>query len=266
MIFLVLQAFGNVAAHDALRQTFHDGGLSDARFADQHRIVLGAPGQNLNDAADLVVAADHRIELVLRGHAGQVATVFFQSFVGGLGVLGGDTLASAHLLQRQHKAIAAETEVMEELAGVSPLLGYRQQHVLHRNVVILEVLGLVFGFAEQLLQSRSDVHLIGCGRRTGDLRKTIDLLLQTAAKRLDVDVCFVEDRRHQPAFLLHQGEKQMLDVDLLVAVTDGERLRLADRLLHLLCETVEINCQSLVPHCQLTLVYNRHSRYARLWL
>ena len=44
---LVLQAFGNVAANDALRQTLDDGRLADAGIADQHRIVFGAPRQAL---------------------------------------------------------------------------------------------------------------------------------------------------------------------------------------------------------------------------
>ena len=63
---LVLQAFRHIAAHDAQRQPFDDGRLADARLADQHRIVLGAPRQHLDHAADLLVAANHRIELALR--------------------------------------------------------------------------------------------------------------------------------------------------------------------------------------------------------
>jgi hypothetical protein len=42
---------------------FDDGGLAHARLADQHRVVLGAALQDLDGAADLVVAADHRVEL-----------------------------------------------------------------------------------------------------------------------------------------------------------------------------------------------------------
>ena len=34
---LFFQAFGNVAAHDALGEAFDDGGLADAGLADQHR-------------------------------------------------------------------------------------------------------------------------------------------------------------------------------------------------------------------------------------
>ena len=62
---LVLQPFGHVAADDALGQALDDGRLADARLADQHRVVLGAPRQHLDDAADLLVAADDRVELAL---------------------------------------------------------------------------------------------------------------------------------------------------------------------------------------------------------
>ncbi len=60
---LVAQAFGHVAIDDAQRQAFGDGGLAHAGLADQHRIVLGAAGQDLDGAADFLVAADHRVEL-----------------------------------------------------------------------------------------------------------------------------------------------------------------------------------------------------------
>ena len=72
---LVLQPFGHVAADDAAGQPFDDGGLADARLADEHRIVLGAARQHLDDAADLLVAANHRIELALARQLGQIAAV-----------------------------------------------------------------------------------------------------------------------------------------------------------------------------------------------
>ena len=63
---LVLQAFRHVAADDPLRQSFDDGRLADAGFADEDRVVLGAARQDLDDAAHFLVAADHRIELARR--------------------------------------------------------------------------------------------------------------------------------------------------------------------------------------------------------
>ncbi len=76
---LLLQAVGHVARHDAPGQTLDDGGLAHARFADQHRVVLRATGEHLDAAADLAVAADDRIELVLLGQAGEVASVFLRA-------------------------------------------------------------------------------------------------------------------------------------------------------------------------------------------
>ena len=60
---LLLQAFRHFAVDDALREAFDDRGLADAGLADQHGVVLRAPLQHLDRAADFLVAADHRIEL-----------------------------------------------------------------------------------------------------------------------------------------------------------------------------------------------------------
>ena len=63
----VAQALGHVAGGDALRQALGDRGLADAGLADQHRVVLGAPAEHLDDPADLLVAADDGVELAARG-------------------------------------------------------------------------------------------------------------------------------------------------------------------------------------------------------
>src|SRR3546814_2524015 len=69
----VLQAVGDVAVDDAQREAFGDRGLADAGLADQHGVVLGPTGEDLDGAADFLVAADHRIELALARDGGEVA-------------------------------------------------------------------------------------------------------------------------------------------------------------------------------------------------
>ena len=64
---LGLQHVRHVARNDALRQAFHDGRFADTRFADQYRIVFGAPREDLHHAANFFVAADDRIEFLLAG-------------------------------------------------------------------------------------------------------------------------------------------------------------------------------------------------------
>ena len=78
--FLSLQAFRHVAVDDAQRETLDDRGLADARLADEDRIVLGAPRQHLDRAADFLVAADDRIELAgLRAASVRSRAYFFSA-------------------------------------------------------------------------------------------------------------------------------------------------------------------------------------------
>ena len=75
---LVAQRLRHLAGDDALGQALDDGGLADARLADQHRVVLLAPGQHLDGGLDLLGPADHRVELALAGELGEVAGVFVE--------------------------------------------------------------------------------------------------------------------------------------------------------------------------------------------
>ena len=84
---LALQTLGHVAVGDAPGEALDDGGLADARLADQHRVVLRAPAEHLDDAADLVVAADDRIDLAVAGALGEVLAVLLERGELLLGVL-----------------------------------------------------------------------------------------------------------------------------------------------------------------------------------
>src|SRR5439155_5447358 len=69
----IAEELRHVAIDNKLGQTFHDGRLADAGFAQQYRIVLGATAEHLDDALDFVGPADDRVELALAGQLGQVA-------------------------------------------------------------------------------------------------------------------------------------------------------------------------------------------------
>src|ERR1700716_2617237 len=55
---LVLQERRDFAANDSLRETFDDGSFSYPRFANHHRIILGAPAKYLNHSFNLRFATD----------------------------------------------------------------------------------------------------------------------------------------------------------------------------------------------------------------
>jgi Protein of unknown function (DUF3170). len=94
--FLALERFRDLFIDDPLRQAFDDRRLADARLADQHRVVLGTPLQNLDRPADFVVAPDHRVELAMTGAIGEVDAVLGQRLTLPFDVLTVDPLSAAH--------------------------------------------------------------------------------------------------------------------------------------------------------------------------
>ena len=92
----IFERFGHIAAHNSLGQPLDDGGLADARFADQDGVVLGAAAQDLDDPADLFITTDDRVELIPQRLGGQVAPVLFEGGVGALGGGAGHPLRPAH--------------------------------------------------------------------------------------------------------------------------------------------------------------------------
>ena len=76
---LPLRLSGTSPVDDALREALDDRGLAHAGLADQHGVVLGAAREHLHRAADLLVAADHRIELAAPRDRGEVAAEALQS-------------------------------------------------------------------------------------------------------------------------------------------------------------------------------------------
>ena len=112
----VLESFGHIAAHDAVGQAFDDRRLPHAGFADQHGIVLCLARQDADDAADFLVAADHRVQLALASHFNQVAAVLLERLVGSLGIRARHPLIAADSGQRLQKAFAIQSRLSQKLA------------------------------------------------------------------------------------------------------------------------------------------------------
>src|SRR5690349_21316156 len=59
----VLQHIWHFALRDPERESLGEGGLADARLADQQRVVLAAAAQHLNHPLELEPASDQRIDV-----------------------------------------------------------------------------------------------------------------------------------------------------------------------------------------------------------
>jgi hypothetical protein len=110
----VLEALGNVAAHDTMREALNDRRLANAGFADEHRVVFRAPREHLDDPPDLFIAPDDGINLVLPRQRGQVATVSLQRLVFAFGGLICDALAAANGAERFEKALSRCVNFLEQ--------------------------------------------------------------------------------------------------------------------------------------------------------
>ena len=130
----VAKRLGDVAGDDPLREALDDGGLADAGVADQDGVVLGAAGEDLDDPADLLVAADHGVELAALRLGGQVAPVLVERAEGVLRVGRGDAMRAADLGDRLDEVLAIGQQVGD--AGLR--LGQGEQDVLGRDVLVAE--------------------------------------------------------------------------------------------------------------------------------
>src|SRR5436190_14354163 len=114
-------------------------------------------------------------------------------------------------------------------------LGERKQQVLGRDVLVIEVAGL-------LVRGAQDRDELGArARRLAALAEgwqRVERGIDLRADRLDARAELVEDRNHDAGVLLEQDGEQVLGGHLRVAAIVGELLRGLDRLLGLDRESV----------------------------
>ncbi|CAB4853595.1 unannotated protein [freshwater metagenome] len=157
---LVAQRVGHVVGDDLLSETLDDRGLANARFANEHRVVLGAAAEDLHHSFHLTGTTDHRVELLLASELSEVAAELVEdlavAFVAGIflrctGSSGGTgcrlaALALATLVTGQQLddllAHAAEigAQLDEHLGGDAfTLANEAEQDVLGADVVVAQL-------------------------------------------------------------------------------------------------------------------------------
>ena len=207
---LALQGFRHFVVDDALGETFHDGGLADTGLADQDGVVLRAPLKDLDDAANLVVAADHRIELPLAGTIGQIERVLLQRLTLALGFRALDFLAPPHRFDRLLYGLARPAVLFEEACCISLVLREGKQKQLGRDELIATLLCFLVGDVEDVAKLAGKRDLT---RRPFHLRQPFQALAQRFPKRWNVDARALEQGRGSPLLLLQQRKQQMGRLD-----------------------------------------------------
>jgi hypothetical protein len=128
----------DLVVDDALGDALDDRGLADAGIADQSRIVLRPPRQDLDRLLDLVGTPDHRVELSLAGHLSQVAAVLVKRRR--LAGLAGAAARFHPADDRPAQLRVRDAEALQELARLALVVAReREQHMLRADVGRIEL-------------------------------------------------------------------------------------------------------------------------------
>ena len=223
---LVAQAFRHLAVDDALCEALDDGGLADAGLADEHRIVLGPALQDLNGAADLVVAADDRIEFALGRALGEIDAVLLERLAILLGARVLHLGAAANFLDRLLQAVPRRAAGLQDAAELAAVVAGREHEQLAGNELIAALLGELVGDVEQLVEIVAEQHLAG---RSFHLRRPIERGREFRAQLGDIGARLLEQWTRGAALLVEQRRHQVHRLDVLIVATDGERLGIRQR-------------------------------------
>ena len=216
---LVLQRLRHITRDDAAGKAFDNGRLADARLADEHRVVLRAPREDLDRATDLLVTADDRIELARPRGRREVAAVFLERLVALLRILARDVLLAV-LLDRALDVALRELEIVADgLHILAAVRHEREQEMLGAHIVVLHDFRV-------FLRLREHAHHVHAHREAIlplDAWNLRELLLETRAEHAEIDAAVVKNRLQQPLRLLREREQRVERRDLLV-IAQGRRL------------------------------------------
>ena len=221
---LALERLGHVAADDVGGEAFDDGGLADAGLADEHRVVLGAARQHLHDALDLLLAPDHRVELLVARELREVATELVEhERADGCAV----SPAAAAALRRAFLRAGVAGQELDDLLAHARQIGAQLHEHLRGDALTLadepeeDVLGADVVVAElQRLAQRELEDLLGAGRERDVARRrgaaVADDLLDLRAHGLERDAERLERLGGDALALVDQAEQDVLGPDVVV--------------------------------------------------
>src|SRR5439155_20860833 len=155
-----LQRFRHVTRDNALREAFNNGGFAHARFANEDRIVFRAAGKNLNNAADLFVAANHGIELSLSSELGQIAGISLQRLILFFRILIGNLLRPANGNQDLQNGLFGYAMRIEHARDVLALgVAQRDQNMFGADILDFELIRFFERVFEYPVQRRAEINL-----------------------------------------------------------------------------------------------------------
>ncbi len=232
---MVAQHVGALAARDQEREPLDDRGLAHTWLANQNRVVLLASCQDLHHSLDLGRTTDRRVERILGGECGEVATEVIErrclrlllrlrwhrlrAARLRLGRRAGAGRGLRHLAAEEAERLGAcllerDPRIGEHLRGDAFFLAEQaEEQVFGADVGMIELARFHHGELKHLLGARRVRQLRSRGRRCLPL---LDRLLDLLLNFVEVDAQVLQDGRSHPFTFANESEQYVLGADVLV--------------------------------------------------
>ena len=200
-----VKRLGNVALHDSVRQTFHDGGLSHSRLTDQHRVVLRSATENADHTTNLLVTTNHRIDLALLRLLHKILTVLVQRVVGAFGGVRRCARVASLLLDGVVQLLLRQTHALKERLHSCVTEQGAQNVVLCHTRVLLRS-RIVLCNLQNLHQGSARIELI---RKRTLLRQLFHLLVDFLLQKLHIHSRLLDHEVGEFLLRFQHGGNQM---------------------------------------------------------
>ena len=171
---------GDVPGGDPEGDALHDGGLAHAGLADEHRVVLLAPPEDLDHAGDLHVTPHDRVQLPFAGRFREVVaellevdalvlgrlalfSLLLAVALGGLLLLLLDLQQALGLHEREHPAVVHAAAAEEGLAVAVRGAAQGEQEVVRGRLRALQPGGFHHRDAQDVLRLAGEVDVVDFG-------------------------------------------------------------------------------------------------------
>ncbi len=122
----------------------------------------------MDGAANLIVAADHRVQFAQGGALGQIDAVFLQRLAIFLGVCIIHLGAAAHLIDGLLQSCSSRSIGLEQTPQLAAILAGCEHEQFARYELVTAFLGQLVRDIEQLGELIADMHLAGVALDFGD--------------------------------------------------------------------------------------------------
>ena len=212
----IAEGLRDITVHDPLGKTFDNRGLSHPRLADQDRIILCPPGEDLDHTPDLIITTDNRVQLALAGNIGQVSGIFLQSLILPLRVLVRDPLAASDINKRLQEQVLIHPFPLQYIsAGRGLFIQDGKKKMLLADILVLHRRSGFKRLFKHLLQPHGGINLPETG--AAYLRQSGEQTFDLGKKRSGINPYLPQDRRHNAVCFLQQHSQEMLRLHLLMS-------------------------------------------------